>query len=74
LKQTKDDDDDGGGGVGGVCLLSVLARTEFNHLPATPLPSRGREQKNITAGFLFSVSQTLLLNGSRDSFGGDPRG
>jgi hypothetical protein len=72
LKQTKDDDDGGSGGD--VCLLSVLARTEFNHLPATPLPSPGREQKNIAAGFLFSVSQTLLLNGSRDSFRGTPEG
>lgn len=58
LKQTKDN---------GVCLLSVLARTEFNHPPVDTLPlsfllclSRGRERKNIT-GFLFWLAKRFCL-------------
>lgn len=62
LKQTKDDDDDG------VCLLSVLARTEFNHPPGRHSPllspsrlSRGGERKNIVAGFLFRLAKRFCL-------------
>lgn len=47
----------------GVCLLSVLARTEFNHPPASSLPflSRRREQKNIVAGFLSRLAKRFCL-------------
>lgn len=72
LKQTKD-----GGGDGGVCLLSVLARTESNLLlrlrrpPPSPaaFPPRGRGiKKKYRRRIFVSVSQTILLNGSRESF------